>query len=625
MVLDKFLKAAIIIIIGFSTLPADTIPPSPRSSVPDITTFMKIGSCNSPDISPDGRIFFISSMSGTPQLYGLLDGGWPYQLTTFDDGIDWYALSHDGSLAVVGVAAGGSEQTQLYLVNTAGGNIRQLTNKPDVQYGGPTWRKDGTGFYFRSNEEKSGDFRLYFYNLTDGATSKVCDMGGTNYIAGLSPDEQYLLFQHTYSNSNNELYMLELKSGKAELLTPHKDEALYLSPYMKSDNSTIYLISNANKEGILKRAILDVPSKKVYFLDPDSHWTIDGLGMSENRKYMYWLANEEGYSRIYLQAMEGPIPLRVPTMEGLISSAMVNNGGNIVFAFTDPVKTQDIWFWDWRNADLEMKTHSTYAGIDPATFLPPRLIKYNSYDSLEIPAFLYLPANYKGGAVPFVIHVHGGPESQFRPYFQRNFQYLLQSGYGLLAPNIRGSSGYGQKYQGLDNYKNRMNSIKDIKAGVDYLIRNGYTSPGMIGIRGASYGGYAVLASITEYPDLFSAAVDEVGIANFVTFLTNTKDYRRHLREAEYGPLNDTTFLNSISPLYKADRIKAPLLVIHGLNDPRVPISEARQIIEAVRNNGGIVDSLIFPDEGHGISKQSNNILVYQKMIQFFDKYLKKE
>jgi dipeptidyl aminopeptidase/acylaminoacyl peptidase len=200
----------------------------------------------------------------------------------------------------------------------------------------------------------------------------------------------------------------------------------------------------------------------------------------------------------------------------------------------------------------------------------------------------------------------------------------MLNGYGIIAPNPRGSSGYGSKYMSLDNYKNRQNSLKDYKAAVEYLISNGYTKNGMIAIRGGSYGGYVVMGMITEYPTLFSAAIDVVGIVNFKTFLENTAPYRRALREAEYGPLSDPEFLASISPIHKAHTIKTPLLVIHGENDPRVPVGEARQIIAAVQSNGGIVDSLIFPDEGHGASKRVNIIAEYRKQVEFLDKHLKK-
>ena len=200
---------------------------------------------------------------------------------------------------------------------------------------------------------------------------------------------------------------------------------------------------------------------------------------------------------------------------------------------------------------------------------------------------------------------------------------MMLNGYGILAVNPRGSSGYGLEFLNMDNYKNRLHSLYDYKASVDYLIDNGYTQQGMIGIRGGSYGGYVVLGMITEYPELFSAAVDVVGIANFKTFLENTADYRRALRESEYGPLDDPEFLDSISPIYKADLIRTPLMVVHGENDPRVPVDEARQILQAVANNGIPVDSLIFPDEGHGASKRVNVIEEYRKQVEFFDRFLK--
>jgi dipeptidyl aminopeptidase/acylaminoacyl peptidase len=242
-----------------------------------------------------------------------------------------------------------------------------------------------------------------------------------------------------------------------------------------------------------------------------------------------------------------------------------------------------------------------------------------------IPAFLYLPAGARGGdPVPFVIDVHGGPEGQFRPYFNRHFQYLLLNGYGLLAPNVRGSDGYGRAYLDADNYKKRLDSVKDLAWGVKYLIKRGLTKPGQVGVKGASYGGYMVLAALTEYPELLSAGIDQIGIANFETFLENTASYRQQFRESEYGPLEDREFLRSISPIHKADRIEGALFVVHGENDPRVPVSEARQILKALTDRGVPADSLIFPDEGHGISKLSNRLTYYRRMVDFFDEHLKR-
>ena len=205
----------------------------------------------------------------------------------------------------------------------------------------------------------------------------------------------------------------------------------------------------------------------------------------------------------------------------------------------------------------------------------------------------------------------------------RNFQYFLLEGYGILAPNIRGSAGYGRDYLALDNYKNRQNSIRDICEGAKWLVDRGYAKFGKIGIKGGSYGGYATLAALVACPEAFGAGVDDIGISNFVTFLRNTAPYRRALREAEYGPLSDEAFLREISPLTHVDKIRAPLLIVHGANDPRVPVGEARQMAEAIRARGGIVDTLIFADEGHGAAKLSNRLVYYRKMVDFFDKHLK--
>jgi dipeptidyl aminopeptidase/acylaminoacyl peptidase len=595
-----------------------------KKYIPDIGTFMKIGFAGSPSISMStGEIFFTSSMSGVSQVYRLTENGWPYQLSVFDDGIGWYNLSYDGKQAIVGASVGGSEDFQLFLMDTGTGQIRQLTERPDVRYGSIYWKKDGSGFYFKANSENPRDYKIYYFDLSSGTERKILDTEGSNGISHISLDEKYMITWHAYSNISVDLFLVNLESGQSEIITSGKEDVLYLSPHLMPDNKTIYLICNDNEDGVLKRAILNLDDGEIEFLEPESKWTVDQIVFSDNFRYMAWLENEDGFVKIKLHDWETNQPIPAPPLDGIVESPVLTDDGRLVFRFACPTKPPDVWIWDWNNKDLSKVTHSIYAGIDPDLFVEPRLIRYKSFDSLEIPAFLYLPPDYQGQPVPFVIHAHGGPEGQFQPYFQRHFTYLLLHGYGILAPNVRGSKGYGSEYLNLDNYTNRLNSIKDYKAAADFLIESGFTEKGMIGIKGTSYGGYVTLACITEYPDLFSAAVDHVGIANFVTFLKNTRDYRRHIRESEYGPLTDEEFLESISPIHKAALIKTPLLVIHGENDPRVPVSEARQIIKAVLDNNGIVDSLIFPDEGHGVSKLANRLAFYRRMAEFFNTYLK--
>ncbi len=595
-----------------------------ENNIPDIGDFLKIGRNIKPQYGRrTGDIFFLGRSTGTVQVYRINKSGWPYQLTAFEDGLEWYKISFDGTKAIVGASAGGDEQTQLYLMDTETGQTSAVNKRPDVKYASVFWRKDGEGIYYRSNAENLKDFKIYYYNFSTGKETLLFDMEGSNAAGDISFDGKYMIIYHMSGNITNDLYMLNIETGQYQLLTAGKENIRYNYPSLSTDNKTLYIICNDNPDGIMKRAEIDIESGNTKFMDPDSKLTVEILCFSDNRQYMFWTSNRDGYSEINFCDLENRQSLPMPKLKGRIKEPQLLNNGKLFFTYDNPTLTSDIWQWDWQTEELKQITFATYAGIDQKLFRVPHLIKYKSFDGLEIPAFLYLPPDYNNESIPFIIRIHGGPNEQFRPYFVRNFQYFLLNGYGLLVPNIRGSLGYGKEYANLDNYKKRMDAIKDIKAGADYLLENGYTESGKLGILGPSYGGFAVLATIIEYPDLFSAAIDRTGISNFVTFLKNTKQYRRYLREIEYGPLSDSAFLESISPLNKAHLIKTPLLIAHGENDIRVPISEARQIIKAIRDNKGIVDSLIFPDEGHIISKQTNRIALYRKIVKFFDKYLK--
>jgi len=279
-------------------------------------------------------------------------------------------------------------------------------------------------------------------------------------------------------------------------------------------------------------------------------------------------------------------------------------------------------------------------GISPLTFIEPKLIKYRSFDGREISAWFYRPErtkalNTKAGNfmigvrptadLPVIVSVHGGPEGQERPGFNALYQYYLSRGYAILATNVRGSTGYGKTFTHLDDVRKREDSVKDLKYAVDWLKTTGGADPKRIAVMGGSYGGYMTLAAITLYPDIWAAAVDTVGIGNWESFLKNTSGYRRRQREVEYGRLDrDIDFLRSISPLAKVDRIKAPLFVIAGRNDPRVPYTEAEQMVAALRKRGAVVEYKLYDDEGHGVSKLKNRIELYPLVADFLDKNMKK-
>ena len=594
--------------------------------IPDIGTFLQIGA-NTPDgMSWDGKdVYFTSSASGASQVYRITPEGWPYQLTTFEDGIDYFVLSYNGKMGIVGASVGGSEQSQLYLMDTETGREIKLTDFKDVQIGSVAWAKDDHSIFYRSNEENKKDFFLYQMDIATGKSKKILDNPGYNAIADISQDGNTIIVANYSSNVNNDLFILDLPTGKFEQLTKDEGDVLYGSPTLMPDNKTIWLVCNGNKDGTARIAKMKIGSSKVEYVTDgwiDPKWEVEYLAFSRDYKLMGAQLNEDGYLRLKIRERESKKELPSPPLDGMLGFAGSDMNSNMLLSFSGPTYAPECWKWNPYTQELKQLTFSIYAGIDRKLFKEPKLIKYKSFDGLEIPAFLYLPADYDGKPIPFVVSAHGGPESQFQPDFIRNFQYLMLNGFGVIAPNPRGSSGYGREYQNLDNYKLRKNSLKDYKAAVEYLIANNYSEPGKIAIRGGSYGGYVVLGMITEYPDMFAAAIDNVGIANFKTFLMNTKPYRRALRESEYGPLSDPEFLDSVSPIYKAHLIKTPLLVLHGENDPRVPVDEARQILKAVADNGGIVDSLIFADEGHGASKRVNVIESYRRQVEFLKKNL---
>jgi dipeptidyl aminopeptidase/acylaminoacyl peptidase len=369
----------------------------------------------------------------------------------------------------------------------------------------------------------------------------------------------------------------------------------------------------------MRLARLDLSTLELTYLTPDD-WDVEGVDLSEDGHYLLVSRNVEGYSDLVLFSGEGRrMPdLRVP--EGIVSGfAFSPDSRRLAFTLVGPTRNPDVWVLALPDGEPRRVTRSSTAGIPRSTFRRPSLVRYLSFDGREIPALFYEPGG-AGANAPVVVNVHGGPESQSRPTFAPITQYLLDRGYAVFFPNVRGSTGYGKAYTHLDDVELRMDSVKDLAHAAEWLRGRGHES---VAVMGGSYGGFMVLAALTEYPELWSTGVDIVGIANLVTFLENTGSYRRALREPEYGSLSrDREFLESISPIHKAGNIRAPLMVIHGKNDPRVPVGEAEQIVEGARENGGRVEYLLYEDEGHGLAKLKNRLDAYPKIAAFLDEHL---
>jgi dipeptidyl aminopeptidase/acylaminoacyl peptidase len=420
------------------------------------------------------------------------------------------------------------------------------------------------------------------------------------------------------------LYLVDVKDKKEIHLTPH-DEATQFGDVHFLDNDTILLATNKNRE-FYNLAKMDLNAKKIQMLN-NMNWDTDATAISPDGKMFANTYNREGFSELFFTETKNislkSTPVQLPA-KGIVGGLEFSkDNSQLAFTFSSARHNTDIWIYNLWSRKLTQVTKSSRSGIPQESFVEPQLIKFKTFDGREIPAWYYKPKNVMN-KFPVIISVHGGPEAQERAGFNSLYQYYLSRGYAILAPNVRGSTGYGKTYASLDNIRRREDAVKDLAYAVEWLKNQGDADPRRIAVMGGSYGGYMTMAAITLYPDLFAAAVNTVGIVNWETFLKNTSGYRRRQREVEYGFLDkDLDFLRQISPIAKVDKIKTPLFVIHGKNDPRVPYTEAEQIVKALRERGAIVEYKLYDDEGHGISKLKNRLELYPLVADFLDKYLK--
>ena len=590
-----------------------------------------------PSFSPDGkRLAFLTDITDVAEVWSLpiemaaSSPSWPEQLTFGGERVSSAQYSPADNTLLVAADAGGSERTQLYLLSDDGALFVPLTEKPESIFQPGKWSKDGARLTYASNERDPRFFDIYEYSMNDGQARLLLQQDGTNYPLRYSPDERSLLFTRWHSNIHVQLLLLDLSTGETRPLTPDvvEGQALHHFPYWSADGRGLYLVSNRGRQ-FFSLAWLDLATNELTYLRDDP-WDVENLALSSDGRYIALVLNEDGYSRLELFDVSGGWEARralpVPTLPRGVMYELTWSCDDTRLAITclAPDDAADIWIWDVPSQSLWRATRSSTGGIPRETFVSPTLVHYPTFDGRQIPAFLYLPRQKEARNLPVIISVHGGPEGQSRPYFDAETQYLVSRGYAVLEPNVRGSTGYGYEYQSLDDVYLRMDSVADLQHAALWLQESGLADPRRIAVMGGSYGGFMTLAAITTYPHLWAAAVDIVGIANFVTFLEHTGPWRRKLRESEYGSLErDREFLERISPINHVDDIVAPLFVIHGANDPRVPVGEAEQIVAALRSRNVPVEYMRFEDEGHGLVKRANKLVAYPAVARFLDRYLR--
>ncbi|QBD82213.1 S9 family peptidase [Ktedonosporobacter rubrisoli] len=598
--------------------------------------YLNVRSAYGPGFSPDESVLsFLTNITGVAEVWSVsLEDKhiprplWPEQLTFRGERVASAAFSPQANELLVAADSGGNELMQLYLLAADGSQLIDLTARPNTMYLFGGWSPDGKRITYSSNERDPRYFDIYERDMASGEVRAMLVQDGSNYAYGYAPDGSKILVSRQNSNVRNQLILIDTISGEERVLVPEISEgaAAHLLPAWSIDRRGLYLLSNRDRQ-FLSLAYLDLETSQMTYLT-DLSWDIELLALTKDGTRMAMVINEDGCSRLELfdvsrgwqerQELRGPVLPR-----GVVNEVVWSPyGSKLAITLTAADDAMDVWVWDFDHGVIRRTTQSSLGGIPRKALVSPSLIRYPTFDGREIPAFLYLPQS-KQRNLGVVINVHGGPEGQTRPIFDPVTQYLVSCGYGVLAPNVRGSTGYGYEYQSLDDVELRMDSVADLRHAALWLTEKGIADPHRLAVMGGSYGGFMVLSAITTYPELWAAAVDIVGIANFVTFLENTGPWRRKLREAEYGSLEQNrAFLEKISPIHAIDRVVAPLFVVHGANDPRVPIGETEQIVSALHQRNVPVEYLRFEDEGHGLIKRANRLVAYPAIANFLAKYL---
>ncbi len=587
--------------------------------------YLNVRMAYAPSWKHDGSgVAFLTNITGLPQSW-LVDraGGWPNQLTFRSDRVSFQAYSPVSSALVFGEDAGGNERTQFFLLEEGRVEV-PLVYQPDAFHIWGDWSPDGGAIAYAGNDRDPRFYDVYLLDMESRQTHRVWESDETHFPLSFFPDGRYLLTTRRNTNLNNDLFLLDLERGERYLLTPHDGEALYTWPYFAPDGRFLYLLSNQGRE-FMAVMRLDLGNNQ-WHIHAARQADADVLALSKDGRWLAYAFNVDGRSELVVEDLKRGAQVEVVGLPiGVIMELVFHpHASYLAITHTGPRHTHDIWLMNLRTGECGPLTHSSLAGIPRNHFVEPQRVRYASFDGLEIPAFLYLPPKSNTGKrPPVLVYVHGGPESQYRDTFNPLIQYLVAQGYAVFAPNVRGSWGYGKTYVHLDDVEKRKDAVADLKWGVLWLRQSGQVDGKRVGIMGGSYGGYMVLAALATYPDLWAVGVDIVGIANLVTFLENTAPWRRHLREAEYGHLErDRAILAALSPINRVDRIRTPLMVIHGANDPRVPVGEAEQIVAALDARGVPVEYLRYEDEGHGLVRLKNKLDAYPRVVRFLNRWL---
>ena len=613
--------------LGLGVVTADT-PATTDELTRAVTLMARIGRCGSPTFSPDGKtLAFVCDISGVPQVWSAPTvGGWPTLVTALDDPVNSVEWSPSGDWLAIAVAPGGGMNSQIYLVHPDGTGLKRYTRGGKDNNWLASWTHDGSAVMMSSNVRDGGAMDSYLMAVPDGKMEMVAQNPGVGNFEDISRDSRLALVSRTKSRGSNDVYLIDLRSKKEVNLTAHDGPGQFAGRFSR-DAKTVYLASNKDR---------DLESFAQERIGPEvAAGAIQVIAAREDAELAEFEINEQGTQAVLIWNVAGKselgfVDLRTekadpgPPLPRELAFApkFSRDGKQLALVLNGAAAPSDVWILDLASRRFHQVTHSAHAGINLEDLVRPELVHYSASDGLPLSGWLWLPKHWSPPG-PVVLSFHGGPEGEELPGFRSDYQALLMQGIAVLAPNVRGSSGFGRRFVNLDNGELRFNAIKDIKSSVDYLVAQKIADPGRLGIMGGSYGGYMTMAGLTEYPDLFKAGADLFGVVNFETFFANTEPWMAAISTVEYGdPKTQLALLRRLSPINKVDQVKAATIVLHGANDTNVPVVEAEQVVNNLKQRGVPVQYVLFPDEGHGWRKMPNRIRSTVEVTRWFANYL---
>jgi dipeptidyl aminopeptidase/acylaminoacyl peptidase len=579
--------------------------------------------------SPDGKqIAFVSNISGRNNLWVVpSEGGWPIQLTVSDQRQTNPAWSPDGKWIAYQSDYDGDELWDIFLVSPKTGRVVNLTQTSEIAEINPTWSPDGRYLAYEVKPKTSAAYEIDVYDMIMREVKHITtgtpqDKRNVNPI--WSKDGKSIVYtQEQAKGTDSNIFIADVATGKSTLLTPHEGEQLYLANAISPDGRQVLLTSNA-VNGYENVGLLEIGTKKISWITKDT-WEIHGGEFSPEGKRLTFEANVDGNEDIYLHDLATGKSAALAITKGVNQpvgghSAFSPDGSRLLYNHNGPTAPGDLWVYHLATGKSEQITHSLVAGVRSEDMVEPYLVHYPSRDGKwTISAFLYVPFNMaRNGKNAAIVYIHGGPTAQTMNSFNRFIQYAVNQGYMVLAPNYRGSTGYGKEFQQANLFDMGGGDLQDVLAGVDFIKQTGHLDPKKIAVMGGSYGGYLSMMAVTKAPEVWAAGVPIVPFVNWFTEIQNEDPVLQQSDLATMGDLvKNKALYEERSPINFIDQVKAPLLLLAGGHDPRCPKSETQQVVDAIRKRGGTVDYKIYDNEGHGFARVDNQIDAYKRVADF--------